>query len=149
MRNEVKSKVSASAVRKMILGGPEAYISARDTRTQRSSMILKDVRYVIDAHFEVHQDAWSGVTADKIQGIYYDRITKGRCYAQPYFGTREFPVHYRLWEGGKVPAIRLTRDLGVMLYDLDYTDKENILPTFFIARLNDGVMQVAGERILR
>ena len=34
------------------------------------------------------------------------------------------------------------RDLGWMLLDLDYSDKENIKPVFFRAKLVDGVLTV-------
>ena len=39
-------------------------------------------------------------------------------------------------------AIDVTRDLGFMLYDLDFSDASNPQPAFFRAQLNRGVMLV-------
>ena len=72
------------------------------------------------------------------------RLEKGACYHQPCFGVREFPANFRKWEGGEIEtAYRAqTRDLGLMLYDMDYTDAENITPMFFRASLVNGVLQI-------
>ena len=77
------------------------------------------------------------------------RLEKGQCYHQPSFGCREFPAHFRPWAGGPVPAISETRSLGLMLYDMDYSDQRNIQPTFFLAELVNGVLEVAGKEVLR
>ena len=67
----------------------------------------------------------------------------------PYFGCREFPVSFRLWEDGPVPTIDETRDLGLMFYDFDYTDLTRVEPTFFRAEMESAVVQVAGKGVLR
>jgi CRISPR-associated protein Cas5d len=36
-----------------------------------------------------------------------------------------------------------------MLYDMDYADPANITPMYFRARLQDGLMNVAGEEVYR
>ena len=65
-------------------------------------------------------------------------------YHQPYFGCREFPVNFKLCE--QIPdcpeSLKGERDLGWMLWDMDYTDPENIQPMFFRAVLRDGVLDV-------
>ena len=57
-------------------------------------------------------------------------------------GCREFPANFREWHGRAedIPALPLTQDLGFMLYDLDYSDPENIRSQFFRAKLENGVL---------
>lgn len=52
-RNEVASKISASSVRSAINNGDMPYLNTSAEIQQRASMVLYDVRYVIDAHFEL------------------------------------------------------------------------------------------------
>ena len=80
----------------------------------------------------------------KFQEITKRRLRKGQFYSQPYFGCREFPAHFRLCETlPPVPdCLKGERDLGFMLYDMDYSDPENITPMFFRARMVDGIIQV-------
>ena len=85
-----------------------------------------------------------GDNAGKFQDIVKRRIQKGQFYHQPYFGCREFPAQFR-WCQALPPCpdgLKGTRDLGWMLYDLDYTDPQNIRPRFFRGKLEDGVLQV-------
>ncbi|MPN63207.1 CRISPR pre-crRNA endoribonuclease Cas5d [bioreactor metagenome] len=83
-----------------------------------------------------------GDNPGKFQDIVKRRLKGGQCYHTPYFGCREFPANFRLWEGGEIPAIPESRDLGYMLYDMDYTDSQNIRPMFFRAQMADGVITV-------
>lgn len=76
-------------------------------------------------------------------------MERGQCFHTPYFGCREFPAYFRRWPGGPIPAIDETRDLGLMLYDFDYTDPKNITPTYFRARLDHGVVEMADCEVLR
>lgn len=54
-------------------------------------MVLRDVHYVIDAHFDLTENAAPGDNAGKFQDIIKRRLERGQCYSMPYFGTREFP----------------------------------------------------------
>ena len=85
----------------------------------------------------------------KFQDIVKRRLKKGACYAQPYLGTRECTAHFRLWEGGEIPAIQESRDLGWMLYDLDYTDAQSPRPMFFRARMEKGVIDLTDCEVVR
>ena len=116
---------------------------------QRASMVLTDVRYVIDAHFTMTDKAAPGDNEGKFIDIARRRLERGQCYHQPCLGCREFPAAFRAWQGGPVPTIEETRPLGLMLYDMDYSDPGNIQPTFFMAELTNGVMEVAGKEVLR
>lgn len=103
-------------------------------------MILRDVHYVIECHFDLTDKAAPGDNPGKFQDILRRRLAKGQCYHTPYFGCREFPASFREWPGGAIPTIDLTQDLGWMLYDLDYRDLQKIQPQFFRAALERGVL---------
>ena len=144
-RNEVLSPISAQNVRTAMTGGKkDLYLSAPDEIVQRASLLLQDVRYVIDAHFDITPQANPGDNAGKFQDIMKRRLEKGACYAQPYLGCREFPAHFAPCQN--IPPcpeeLRGERDLGYMLYDMDYTDPRDIRPLFFRAVLRDGVLHV-------
>lgn len=149
-RNEVKSKISASSVRSAMSGsGAPLYISTSQDIQQRASMVLRDVHYVIEAHFELTDKAAPGDNEGKFKDIIRRRLEKGQFYQAPCFGTREFPAKFRLWEDGDIPAIVETCDLGYMLFDMDYSDPENITPMFFRAKLEHGVMDLTDCEVRR
>ena len=53
-RNEVKDVISANKVKAVMNGGTgELYLAASESIQQRAAMVLRDVHYVIDAHFEM------------------------------------------------------------------------------------------------
>lgn len=144
-RNEVKATASARAARTVMERGHGAlYISTPENIQQRAALLLRDVHYVIEAHFDMTAQAAPGDNPGKFQDIVKRRIKKGQCYHQPYFGCREFPAQFRLCEEIPPcpPALEGERDLGWMLWDMDYTDPENIQPMFFRAKLQDGVLEV-------
>ncbi len=146
-RNEVKGVLSArSALTALRSGNTLAYYSA-DDRQQRASLILRDVHYVIEAHFTITEEAALGDNPGKFLSIIKRRLNNGQCYHQPYFGCREFPAHFREWPGGEIPALPVTQDLGFMLYDMDYNNPENIKPRFFRAKLIDGVMTTSDREV--
>lgn len=142
-RNEVKSKISAGSVRTVMSNGEGGlYLNVATDRNQRSSLILQDVHYIIEAHFDMTANACQTDNPGKFQDIMKRRLHRGQCFQQPYFGCREFPAYFREWAGGKIPAVSLTKDLGYMLYDMDYSDPKEIRPMFFRARLQDGVLDL-------
>ena len=142
-RNEVKSKISADNVRSAMSGGKqELYLCTSEDIQQRAATVLQDVRYVIEAHFVMTDQAAPSDNAGKFCDIMRRRLEKGQCYHQPCFGVREFPAQFRLWPGGEIPTTGESRDLGLMLYDMDYSDPRNITPMFFRAALENGVLNV-------
>jgi CRISPR-associated protein Cas5d len=161
-RNEVNSKASA--------GKP--YIAASDDRAQRAAMVLRDVRYVVTAHFEITDKAGESDNAGKFADMLKRRLRNGKFFHKPYFGTREFPANIRLLEDEEQPPapINETRDLGLMLYDIDYvkhtekvkgrdeTGKKTEIttevvdewnPTYFMAELRGGVIDLRKAEVLR
>lgn len=84
-----------------------------------------------------------------IQNMFVRRASKGQCFHHPYFGTREFPAEFQLWEGDGDPIgfEQGHRDLGYMLYDFDYRNPAHPVPMFFRAELNDGVLDVESVEV--
>ncbi len=144
-RNEVENVISATNIKALMSGGTKpSYIVTSESIQQRAAMVLRDVHYVIEAHFEMTARATSEDNPGKFQDIIRRRIKKGQFYHQPCFGTREFIAHFKSCD--EIPPcpkeLLGTRDLGWMLLDMDYRDPENIKPMFFRATLADGVLTV-------
>lgn len=147
-RNEVKEKVSAKNVKDFIKSKKgKLYIATSESISQRSSMVLKDVRYVIEVNIKTNEENFL-----KAYSILKRRLIKGQCYHTPYFGTREFPANFKLLEdiGGIQTAYpNEVRDLGFMLYDMDYSNKKNICPMFFRAKMENGIIDVKRPEVFK
>lgn len=145
-RNEVKAVASARTARTVMERGKgELYLVTSENIQQRASLLLQDVHYVIEAHFDMTDRAAPSDNPGKFQDIMKRRIQKGQFYSQPYFGCREFPAHFKSCE--EVPPCPdelawKTIDLGYMPWDMDYSNPENITPLFFRAALKNGVLEV-------
>ena len=156
-RNEVKSRLSPRK--------PEPLLVDED-RTQRNTLALRDVEYVIEADIELTSHAgrprhgWDDPedrgddSAIKYLSMFLRRAEKGQCFAQPCFGCREFPASFELADQsamqvpGNAPE---KRDLGLMLYDVFDLDmmhapgkvaKPQPRVTFFPAMLENGILHV-------
>ena len=148
-RNEVGAKVLASDLLAMARGGKTPAIITSDTIQQRAAMMLTDVHYVVEAHFDLTDKAGPDDNAGKFQDIIKRRLTKGACYSQPYLGTRECTANVGLWPGGEIPTIQETQDLGWMLKDMDYSDTNHIQPVFFRAKMVRGVIDLRDCGVVR
>ncbi|WP_066716723.1 type I-C CRISPR-associated protein Cas5c [Clostridium sp. Marseille-P299] len=152
-RNEVSAKILASDMKKLMSGieVSRAYINTKDTIQQRASMILTNVRYVIEAHFEMTKKAGEEDTPEKHYNILLRRLRKGQMFYQPYFGCREFPANFRIIEDDEIPKSNIVgeRDLGFMLYDMNFSESENITPMFFRAYWKNGVVDLTDVDIVR
>lgn len=153
-RNEVSAKISHNDIKKLMEGSSSAkgYMNTTDVIQQRASMVLKNVRYVVEFHFEMTGKCSENgdECAEKHYNIILRRMRNGQFFHQPYFGCREFPASFRIVEGD-VPKSTLQgkRDLGYMLYDMDFSDNENISPMFFKAEMVDGVIDLKDVKIVR
>ena len=88
-RNEVKSTLSARSVRTVMERGTgELYLCTANDIQQRAALLLRDVHYVIEAHFDVTDKAAPGDNPGKFQDIVKRRIQRGQFYHQPCFGCR-------------------------------------------------------------
>lgn len=141
-RNELKSAVSLANVKKAMNGNPvQLYTDANADRSQRATLLLRDVCYVIEAHFDMTSKAGERDSADKHYAIVMQRLKSGRCYYQPFLGCREFSARFELIEDN-IPVSKNVgvTDLGYMLYDLDY-DKD-MSAIYFRVRMENGVIDV-------
>lgn len=152
-RNEVKSKISANNVLQAYNGADKLlYISTKEEIVQRASMLLCDVCYVIEAHFEMTERANETDNPGKFKDIMMRRLKRGECYHTPYFGCREFPVHFSLCEEEEIHTYYddvAEKDLGYMLYDMDYSDPNDFQPMFFRAVMKKGVLNLSDCEVIR
>jgi len=134
--------------------------SANDGRQQRASMVLRDVHYIVTAHFEMTDKAQEKDNEGKFTEMIRRRLEKGQCFHEPYLGTREFPAKLRLLKEDELlpTPINETRPLGVMLYDIDYIKDFNkqgeeivkeFHPTYFIAEMKCGIIDLRDLEVLR
>ncbi len=108
--------------------------------------MLRDVAYVIEAHFELTDRAGADDNVGKHLDQFTRRARKGQCFHQPCMGTREFVAHFALlddsneWPASTLGDLDKNRDLGWMLHDIDFAAGN--APRFFRAELKDGVIEV-------
>lgn len=149
-RNELEDKLSFKNAKDACEKGSALYVVATEKRQQRATMLLRDVAYVIDAHFTLTKKAGEDDTVEKHYNIALRRLRKGQHFAQPALGCREFPASVRLLESGEEPEGFYRevekKDLGFMLYDLDFTNPEAPEPWFYRAVMRHGVIDVAAAR---
>jgi CRISPR-associated protein Cas5d len=139
-RNEVGTRASAPSTALVRDGGPVQPYFADEDRAQRNTVALRDVDYAVEAHFTLTERAGPADNLTKFVDIFERRVEKGQCFHQPYFGCREFVAE--IHPAKDLPApIDDSRDLGVMLWDIDYNAGRN-RPLFFNARLEHGVLEV-------
>lgn len=152
-RNEVSQKLSESTAKRLMHGGAEPfYLAATEDRQQRASMVLKNVDYVIEAHFElIPGKAGPEDTVEKHYNVVLRRLRKGQYYSPPCLGTREFGAKVEIIDDGSLPRSELSgkTELGWMLYDLDFSNPDDIRPVFFKASMLDGVINLAEAQLVR
>ena len=163
---EVLNPIKWTTIRRNEVGAVASKnpIFIEDKRQQKNSLLLQDVRYRIWAKLEfipqwkrketrnpqidaeeaelLRKDENPG----KYNAMFERRASKGQCFNQPYLGTREFSASFRLvkpeQEDLKTP-IDESRDLGIMLYDMDFKgnpDKPEAM--FYRAKMENGVIIV-------
>ena len=131
-RNEVKEKVSYQAVKSQMnhKGGDPSIITSED-RTQRAAMLLRNVKYGIEFHFEL-----TGIRSEKDDenekkhyNIIKRRLEKGQYFRTPCFGCAEFPVRrltlvedFDLSEIDDAILAMGDCDLGFMSYRVAFED---------------------------
>lgn len=146
-RNEVTEKLSTENAKRAMKGGiVPLFISTNESRQQRASMVLTNVDYIIEAHFEEVGAHWGERdTKEGHYNIILRRLREGQFHHAPCLGTREFPAKVELIEDRQlIPRSELigTQDLGWMLYDLDFSNPRDIRPQFFKAIMADGVIDL-------
>jgi len=141
-RNEVNSKLA-------VRGDVSRYFADED-RAQRNTILLTDVDYVIETHFNMTDRAGPDDSLQKFEQMFARRLAKGQSFHAPYLGCREFAARFETapdrWE---VPEeLRERRDLGLMLLDLDFESDGSggATPRFFPAVLENGTIVVPEVR---
>lgn len=147
-----------------VAGRYAAPVFVEEERQQKSASVLRDVRYRLSAELEFipppkrpktfgnmsPEDSEEAVLwrADenpgKYNNIFERRAKKGQCFTVPYLGCREFSANFRLVGDGEAldPPVAESRDLGVMLFDIDFSDPKNPQPLFFRAKMENGTVNV-------
>lgn len=131
-RNEVNSKILQRAVTAQMKGKGDPTLYADKERTQRASMLLKDVKYGVEFHFELtgqkstHEDE----SEEKHYNIMLRRLKNGQCFRQPCLGCREFSVSklelVDEFDYSQVDeSLKGEIDLGYMLYGMKFEDGGN------------------------
>ncbi len=150
-RNEVGGKLSASSVAKAMKAGrtDNLVTLVEDDRQQRAATVLREVAYVIDAHFELTSKAESGDSVGKHLDIFNRRARRGQYFHAPCLGVREFPASFELIQpDAPLPTVHADllgeRELGWMLHDIDFAHE--MTPRFFRAAMRDGVIEVPALR---
>lgn len=164
-RNEVKSRLSTR--------NPEPLLEDED-RTQRNTLALRDVEYVIEASLvttplagerrkpAIHEDDKGPDSPIKYFSMFQRRAEKGQCFAQPAFGCREFPAYFELADASAMTSGHPANPdgpLGLMLYDvfdLDVSKDQPMGPiqkpqpriSFFKAALKNGILVGEGQTTL-
>jgi CRISPR-associated protein Cas5d len=141
-RNEVSSKIPKPNPATAMRDKKPLYFLVDDggNRQQRAATLLRDVEYVIEAHFELTDKAGPEDNKVKHLEMFERRARKGQFFHQPSLGCREFPASFELIEDA-VPAscyAGQSRDLGFMLLDIDFAN--NMTPLFFRAQMENGII---------
>ena len=139
-RNELGGKLAPSSIKSAMKSGAPLRTYIEEDRQQRAAMILRDVEYVIEAHFEFTSDEDNNV--GKHTEAFRRRASKGQSFHRPYLGCREFAALFELIE--ELPRVDASlhgeNDLGWMLHDIDFVNDNEA--QFFRAKMIDGVIDV-------
>jgi len=146
-------------------------IFIEDDRQQRAGLFLRDVKYRLYAEFRFippekramvinpvpewlvdpnevgdlqNPESRKDETEAKYAAMFERRARKGQHFHQPYLGCREFSACVQLIDPVAEPSTPIpeTRDLGWMLYDLDYSNPEDIKPMFFRPMMEKGIISI-------
>ena len=173
---EVLNPIKWTTIRRNEVGAVASKnpIFIEDKRQQKNSLLLQDVRYRIWAKLEfipqwkrketknarIDEEEAELLRKDenpgKYNAMFERRASKGQCFNQPYLGTREFSASFRLVNPEQedlTPPIDESRDLGIMLYDMDFqSNPEKPEAMFYRAKMEHGVIIVPpinSEEVLR
>ena len=167
---EVLNPIKWTSIRRNEVGAVSSKnpIYIEEKRQQKNTLLLKDVRYRLYAKlvFIPVKERKEGSFAKHPPGEdenpmkYYQmferRARQGQSFTQPYLGCREYSAYWRLVDLEKEELskpIEEDRDLGIMLYDMDF-DKNPEKPDamYYRAKMGKGVINVPSkdsEEVLR
>jgi len=138
-RNELGGKLPVGNVKTAMKDGvTPVEVFIEEDRQQRAAMVLRDVAYVIEAHFDFKGNEDNNPAKHK--EIFDRRVLKGQYFHHPYLGCREFPAHFEPVQEAPLSVYKGEKDLGWMLHDVDF--ESNMEARFFRAVMQDGVIEV-------
>jgi CRISPR-associated protein Cas5d len=140
-RNEVGTVAARPTAAVVAGGGAIDPFYIEDRRQQRNTVCLREVDYVIEARFDLTDRAGPADNRAKFVEMFRRRVENGQHFHHPYLGCREFTGDVRPVEADTPAPIDDSRDLGLMLWDIDFGTKKN-RPLFFAANLDHGVLEV-------
>jgi len=140
-RNEVSTKASPPSSAVVKTGGRIKHYFADEDRAQRNTVALSDVDYIIDAHFTMTDQAGPNDNMCKFIDMFSRRVETGQHFHQPYLGCREFPADILSADSAPGP-VNESRELGLMLWDIDFSRAKKKHAIFFAANLDGGVLEV-------
>lgn len=158
-RIEVLNPIKWTTIRRNEVGAvaSKSSIFIEDKRQQKNSLLLQDVRYRIYAKLifvpvkDRPKEAFAKHEPDSSENPmkYYEmferRAKQGQCFTQPYLGCREFSANWEYVENadGRQTPINENRDLGIMLYDMDFEhNPQKPDAMFYRAKMEQGVIVV-------
>lgn len=142
-RNEVKTPVTLSKMKGQMVQARKAVadpfeaikadpcIYTSRERTQRSSLVLKNVKYGVEFHIELtglknDREKKIGNPLKKHYEIFTRRCKKGQSFRQPCLGCSEFPADMQLVDDFDLSQVAPEnlgeKDLGFMLYKVRFKD---------------------------
>ena len=166
---EVLNPIKWTTIRRNEVGAVagKSPIFIEDKRQQKNSLLLQDVRYRIYAKLvfipvkDRPKEAFAKHEPDASENPmkYYEmferRAKQGQCFTQPYLGCREFSANWEYVENieGRKTPITEDRDLGIMLYDMDFEHNlQKPDAMFYRAKMEQGVIIVPdknSEEVMR
>lgn len=167
-RNEIQGKVAPRTVSGW-MAGPETFepylvdsagreSAGGQNRTQRNTLALRDVAYLIHAtplltpranrprvkppDFDEPQGP---DTMAKYVAMFQRRVEKGQCFHRPYLGCREFACNFGPLDGSERVVVNWDDQYpSLMLYDIrfgdDFGNAGTNVPGFFQAQVVRGVL---------
>lgn len=156
---EVLNPIKWTTIRRNEVGAvaSKSPIYIEEKRQQKNSLLLQDVRYRIYAKlvflpvkdrpkeaFAKHQPDASE-NPMKYYQMFERRAQQGQCFTQPYLGCREFSANWEYVESieGRKEPIPEDRDLGIMLYDMNFeSNPKKPDAMFYRAMMEQGVIVV-------
>jgi len=127
--------------------GDDPGLDIATCRTQRSTLLLYDVAYVIHAWAQVRSDVRENNA--KFHEQLRRRVQHGQCHERPYLGCREFVAEFGPVSDDDKPT-DWTEDLGSMVLSV-YTGDEDphkrgeAIPVFFHASVKQGRLVEQGQ----
>jgi len=162
-RNEIQGKLASRTIDGWI-NSPSTFVpylvdsagregAQGQNRTQRNSLILHHVAYLIEATPLLTQKANrprvkqpdadedpGPDTVTKYVEMFERRVKKGQCFHRPYLGCREFACQFAPPHGNERPLSDWNESFGLMLYDLEFHSDGKHRPGFFEAVMTRGVL---------